>query len=210
MTAIEENMRNYEYQLAVTDKFIARVFAADPRYQEAYGGMVSAHGDKVEQYRDYWEDKGLDFNRASVIYFLTYTKKMYGPKHKSKEWVISNYSHYWPILEEIEAEINNQWPIDPGKYVREHWERFLKCSIFDADIAQRYTSLVYRGIEPISYTDWKRIHPALNTNHGYILYLLGCTRLRTRSENRYLWIQRNAEQYVPVLLELERKFPYPK
>lgn len=87
-----------DYMLAYTDEFISVVFDGEPNYIRACAGMVSAHGDKVEQYRDYWEENGLDFNKAQIIYFLTYTKVMDLPKHKSKEWVLENYEKYASIL----------------------------------------------------------------------------------------------------------------
>lgn len=86
------------YMIDNTDTFIARVFEGDPRYIDACGGMVSAHGDKTDQYQTYWVGKGLDFNKAQIIYFLTYTKLMDRPKHESKEWVVDNYSKYEALL----------------------------------------------------------------------------------------------------------------
>ncbi|AAL83168.1 hypothetical protein fnug_313 [Pseudomonas phage fnug] len=87
------------YMLANTDKFISTVFAGEDRYIESCTGLISAHGDKVEQYRNGWEEAGLDFNKAQIIYLLTYTKLLGDtPKYMSNQWVIDNYSKYSELL----------------------------------------------------------------------------------------------------------------
>lgn len=91
-------MDDLHYMLKHTDAFIANVFVGDERYIDACSGMVAAHGDKVEQYRDYWHSSGMDFKKAQIIYFLTYTKLMDQPKHLSKQWVIDNYDTYAHLL----------------------------------------------------------------------------------------------------------------
>lgn len=87
-----------EYMIFHTSDFIKRVFNEEPVYQRSYEGMVSAHGDKVTQYMDYWAEKGIDPFKAQIIYFLTYTKLMDMPKHMSKEWVVENYATYQNLL----------------------------------------------------------------------------------------------------------------
>lgn len=88
-----------QYMVANTDAFIAKVFEGEPRYIDSCGGMIPAHGDKVDQYREYWHSSGIDFKKAQIIYFLTYTKLLGDtPKHKSKEWVIDNYDKYAHLL----------------------------------------------------------------------------------------------------------------
>ena len=91
-------MSNLQYMLANTDAFIAEVFKGEPRYIDACGGMVSAHGDKSDQYEQYWHSSGIDFKKAQIIYFLTFTKLMDRPKHLSKEWVVDNYDKYANLL----------------------------------------------------------------------------------------------------------------
>lgn len=92
-------MNSCSYMLANTDEFIAKVFVGDCRYIDACGGMISAHGDKSDQYRSYWEKKGLNFNKAQIIYFLTFTKLLGDfPKSQSKEWVADNYAKYEHLL----------------------------------------------------------------------------------------------------------------
>lgn len=86
------------YMIDHTDAFIAKVFDGEPRYIDSCGGMVGAHGDKMSQYRDYWESNGLDYNKAQIIYFLTFTKVMDRPKHESKQWVVDNYTTYSDLL----------------------------------------------------------------------------------------------------------------
>lgn len=88
-----------KYMLDETDKFLQAVFIEEPNYAAACGGMVSAHGDKVEQYFRRWSDAGLSIKKAQIIYFLTYTKLLGAtPKYKSCEWVIDNYSKYADML----------------------------------------------------------------------------------------------------------------
>lgn len=84
-------MTPLKYMLNETDNFITEVFKGDDRYINSCAGMVSAHGDKSEQYRTYWESKGLLFYKAQIIYFLTFTKLLGDtPKYKSGEWVVEN------------------------------------------------------------------------------------------------------------------------
>ncbi|ARV77045.1 hypothetical protein PHABIO_414 [Pseudomonas phage Phabio] len=92
-------MNSTTYMLKHTDAFIATVFASAPNLIEAYSGLVSAYGSNVDQYRDYWESHGLVFNKAQIIYLLTYTNMMgFTPKHMSKEWVLLNYDAYQRLL----------------------------------------------------------------------------------------------------------------
>jgi len=88
-----------QYMIANTDGFIKNVFADEPRYIAALDGMIAAHGDKVDQYEDYWVSKGLEFKKAQIIYFLTYTHLLgVAPKHTSREWVVDNYDKYVHLL----------------------------------------------------------------------------------------------------------------
>lgn len=87
------------YMLDNTDAFIAKVFEGDQRYIDSCAGMISAHGDKVDQYRNQWEMNCLNFNKAQIIYFLTFTKLLGDtPKHQSMQWVVDNYIRYAPLL----------------------------------------------------------------------------------------------------------------
>lgn len=87
------------YMIANTDQFIKDVFKDEPRYAEACMGMVSAHGDKVDQYMGYWRRAGLLTTKAQIIYFLTYTKLLGDtPKHESAKWVVDNYNDFAHLL----------------------------------------------------------------------------------------------------------------
>ncbi|BEG72600.1 hypothetical protein RVBP21_2280 [Pseudomonas phage BRkr] len=63
------------------------------------------HIDKARQYKEEWEQAGLSFNRASLIYLLTFMRVFIQdtPKHESCQWVINNYKTYLPFLERGEA-----------------------------------------------------------------------------------------------------------
>lgn len=86
------------YMNAHTDAFMEKVFEGDEVYIKSTRGMVSAHGDKTYQYKDFWERHGLEYKKAQIIYFLTYTKVMDRPKPESKEWVVDNYKKYQHLL----------------------------------------------------------------------------------------------------------------
>lgn len=87
------------YMLANTDQFIRDVFKDEPRYAASCMGMISAHGDKVDQYMGYWRRAGLLTTKAQIIYFLTYTKLLGDtPKHESAKWVVDNYNQYAHLL----------------------------------------------------------------------------------------------------------------
>lgn len=92
------HLDNLKYLFENTYPFMAKVFEGDPRWIEAMTGSIAAHGDKTEQYRDYWESLGLEYRKARIIYFLTYSKLMDRPKHLSREWVVDNYSTYAKFL----------------------------------------------------------------------------------------------------------------
>lgn len=87
------------YMLKHTDAFVAEVFKDKPRLIIAYSDLVPAYGSNVDQYREYWESKGLDFNKAQIIYLLTYTLEFgLSPKHTSRDWVVDNYDKYKGML----------------------------------------------------------------------------------------------------------------
>lgn len=66
------------------------------------GGIISAHGDKVYQYKKYWEESGVPFYHGAAIYLLTYTKELgETPKHLSNQWVVDNYQRYKSLLPSI-------------------------------------------------------------------------------------------------------------
>jgi hypothetical protein len=93
---------------SIWDLFLKKLCKESPRLFVAYEGLLQAHGDKVEQYREYWESLQLNFNRCSVIYLLTYTNRLGTiPKHLSKEWVVMNYYLYVDCLRRCELEVKD-------------------------------------------------------------------------------------------------------
>ncbi|AEH03771.1 hypothetical protein AVT69_gp346 [Pseudomonas phage PhiPA3] len=94
------------YALKYADLFVAAALqGSSDFYIDSCMGMLAAHGDKSEQYRDYWVSRGLDYKRAQLVYLLTFTKLLGAtPKHHSKEWVLTNYHNYVPIFEQLERD----------------------------------------------------------------------------------------------------------
>lgn len=75
------------------ENFWNEIFDVD--YKTADGeGLITAHHDKIHQYRETWEEAGLDFNICAMIYLLTFTSEMDRPKPESEQWVIDNYNKY--------------------------------------------------------------------------------------------------------------------
>lgn len=81
-------------------------------------GIVSAHGDKVRQYKDSWEEKGIPFEHGSAIYLLTYVSPYSKESRQTdngwvspEKWVIDNYSSghnfkkYLPEFDTTDKEI---------------------------------------------------------------------------------------------------------
>lgn len=95
-------MNSTHYMIDNFYKFIATVFDGEPNYIAACDGLMDAHGDKVDQYKEYWESVGLDFNKAQLIYLLTFTKLMgERSKNQSHYWVEENYNTYARLLPEV-------------------------------------------------------------------------------------------------------------
>lgn len=105
---------HYDYLNRILEPFWKEVFGKTPSEMWC-GGIVSAHGDKCRGYERDWEKHGINFNRGSLLFLLTYTKEFGdNEKHMSDQWVIDNYQKYLPMIEKAEA------------YVLEH--------IFDKDL----------------------------------------------------------------------------
>jgi hypothetical protein len=105
---------HYDYLNRMLEPFWKEVFGKTPSEMWC-GGIVSAHGDKCRGYNRDWEEKGINSNRGSLLFLLTYTKEFgENEKHTSDQWVIDNYQKYLPMIEKAEA------------YVLEH--------IFDKDL----------------------------------------------------------------------------
>lgn len=101
-------MNSTQYMIDNFYKFIATVFDGELNYIAACDGLMDAHGDKVDQYKAYWESVGLDFNKAQLIYLLTFTKLMgERSKNQSHYWVEENYNTYAKLLPEVRYTTEN-------------------------------------------------------------------------------------------------------
>ena len=100
---------HYHYLELVIEEFWNEVFGRSLK-ETGCGGIITAHGDKCRQYNDAWSDAGINEYRGALLYMLTYTNLMDRPKHDSCQWVIDNYSKYYPVIVEIEKSIgiNNE------------------------------------------------------------------------------------------------------
>lgn len=94
---------HYDYLNRMLEPFWKEVFGKTPSEMWC-GGIVSAHGDKCRGYNREWEKHGINDNRGSLLFLLTYTKE-FGEteKHMSDQWVIDNYKKYLPMIERAEA-----------------------------------------------------------------------------------------------------------
>lgn len=72
-----------------------------------HAGIISAHGDKAYSYKSIWEEAGLDFNRAMLMYLLSY-KMEHLNRSKVSQWVIDNYHVYDEVYEKIEKQVKEK------------------------------------------------------------------------------------------------------
>ena len=94
---------HYDYLDRILEPFWKEVFNKTPSEMWC-GGIVSAHGDKCRGYMREWNNHGINFNRGSLLFLLTYTKEFGDTeKHLSSQWVIDNYPKYLPMIENAEA-----------------------------------------------------------------------------------------------------------
>lgn len=94
---------HYDYLNRILEPFWKEVFGKTPSEMWC-GGIVSSHGDKCRGYNREWEQAGINDNRGSLLFLLTYTKEFGdNEKHKSDQWVIDNYEKYLPMIEKAEA-----------------------------------------------------------------------------------------------------------
>lgn len=101
--SISESIGHYDYLEMVLPAFWKAVFGKT--LEETHNdGIEVAHGDKAYGYRTKWLDAGLSFNRAVMLYLLTYTEKLDCPKHESSAWVIKNYPAYMAMILNAEIE----------------------------------------------------------------------------------------------------------
>ena len=94
---------HYEYLDKILDPFWLEVFGKTSS-EMMYGGIISAHGDKCSGYNFEWDENGINHNRGSLLFLLTYTKEFGdNKKHMSGQWVIDNYQKYLPMIEKAES-----------------------------------------------------------------------------------------------------------
>lgn len=94
---------HYLYLEHMLDYFWKEVFGKTSSEMRC-DGIIISHGDKCYSYRNIWLKHGINHNRGSLIWLLSYTKEFEGnEKHKSKQWVVDNYQKYLPMIERAEA-----------------------------------------------------------------------------------------------------------
>jgi hypothetical protein len=121
-------------------------------YEEASAeGLITAHHDKIDQYRDTWEEAGLDFNVCAMIYLLTFTSEMDRPKPESEQWVMDNYIKY--------LKYTQPW----GEYIKEidtlgyqHLSGGMSVMEIVEDISSAYSSApednVFMKVDPVLHS----------------------------------------------------------
>jgi hypothetical protein len=64
-------------------------------------GIIVSHGDKGYQYRDRWEEAGIEFPKAIAIYLLTYCAPYAYEVRETEtgwvdvgDWVVKNYPRF--------------------------------------------------------------------------------------------------------------------
>ena len=69
------------------------------------GGIIVAHGDKCEGYRNMWKMAGIPFNHGIAIYLLTYIKPYSDTVRMTSDgwvspvmWVIDHYKEFKDLL----------------------------------------------------------------------------------------------------------------
>jgi len=93
---------HYSYLERILEYFWLEVFGKTPS-ETWNSGIISAHGDKCRGHESKWKEHGINFNRGSLLFLLTYTKEFgENDKCKSAEWVIENYQKYLPAIEKAE------------------------------------------------------------------------------------------------------------
>ena len=77
---------------------------------EWYMSLISAHGDKVWQYRSPREEAGIPFEHGAAIYLLSYVAPWDKESRQTEsvwvspcDWVISKYNEFKPLLNPAEC-----------------------------------------------------------------------------------------------------------
>ncbi len=102
---INSKVNHYNYLDKHLDSFWKGVFGKS--LNESFcAGIVSAHGDKGRGYQRAWAEAGICFPHGMALFMLTYTNIMNEEKHRSKDWVILNFSRFRPLLANVD--LNDQ------------------------------------------------------------------------------------------------------
>lgn len=97
-----EKVCHYKYLEKHLDSFWQKV-VGKTLAKDFNGGIIAAHGDKCEQYKDLWNQNNIPFPHGVAIYFLTYKKDfLVDKKSRSQDWVVENYPKYKKFLEPID------------------------------------------------------------------------------------------------------------
>ena len=67
-------------------------------------GLVTAHGDKIYGLAQDFEKKEIPFNRAVLLYVLSYTR-LAPSEEPHYQWAVDNYKKYLPVIEKCEEEV---------------------------------------------------------------------------------------------------------
>lgn len=77
----------------------------DPSWAE---GLITAHGDKCDTYKDRWEKYGIPFHHGVACYLLTRIEPWSKEVRQTEdgwidpgEWVANNYNRFKDILPEV-------------------------------------------------------------------------------------------------------------
>jgi hypothetical protein len=102
-TKVVKYKNHYDYLERMLEYFWLEVFKKTPSEMWC-AGIVTAHGDKCSGYKNLWEKNGINFNRGSLLFLLSYTKE-FGDNEKSQsdQWVVDNYPKYLPAIEKAES-----------------------------------------------------------------------------------------------------------
>ena len=103
---INRSVNHYKWLDKHLDEFWIKVFGKN--LSDTWnGGIVTAHGDKGRGYQRNWAENGISFPHGMALFLLTYTNVMDDEKHKSCEWVITNYPKYKDMLPEVDLTDND-------------------------------------------------------------------------------------------------------
>ena len=66
-------------------------------------GLISAHGDKCYGYKDFWEERGIEFHHGATLYILSHTVLFQEDTRANiGEWVVRMYEEHENKLPKID------------------------------------------------------------------------------------------------------------